>query len=258
MVIYKVVNPVNNKVYIGQTAGQLSRRISVHRYQMNKGSKIYFIKALRKYGIDNFVWEIIDTASTMKELNEKESYWIKFLNSNDPSKGYNISLGGKNGKLNKMGVERIRKMRKGRKVSDIGRQRMSEAAKRRGVCITLEGRKKLRDIHKGNKYTARLNEEDVHEIFKLWNKGLTQEVIAVKFKVKQSNINVILKGKGWKEIYNIYYDKIQRKTRLSKEEIREIKKFKGIKSFKELAVLFNVSKSTISNVMNKESKFYAV
>lgn len=258
MIIYKATNCSNGKIYVGQTVGKLSIRKNVHRYQVNKGSINYFTKALRKYGIDNFHWEIIDIASTIKELNEKEIYWIKTLNSNTLSIGYNISSGGKNGRLNKIGVERIRKMRKGYKVSVISRQRMSESAKKRGNCITPTGSKKISDAHKGNKYASNLNKRDIHEIFKLWSNDLTQQLIANQFGVTQSSINNILQGRNWREIYDMYSNKIKRKTRLSKSEMKEIKKLKNTKSFQKLAILFSVSKSTISNVMNNVSEFYNV
>ncbi len=195
MIIYKAVNIINNKIYIGQTVSTLGRRISVHRYQMNQGSKISFTKALRKYGIDNFIWKMVDTALTMKELNEKECYWIKFLSSNDPSIGYNINSGGRNGKLNKIGIERIRKRKKGSKVSEIGRQRMSESAKKRGDCITPEGKKRISDANKKNRNAAKLSKKDVCDIFELQDKGLPQQFIANKFKVTQPNISIILKGR---------------------------------------------------------------
>lgn len=52
--------------------------------------------AMRKYGIDNFSFEIIEECSA-SELDEKEIWWIEHYNSciyNDNSKGYNMTPGG--------------------------------------------------------------------------------------------------------------------------------------------------------------------
>lgn len=48
--------------------------------------------AIRKYGEDAFTWEIIDTAMTEDELNEKEKYWISSHDSFN--NGYNMTEGG--------------------------------------------------------------------------------------------------------------------------------------------------------------------
>jgi len=56
----------------------------------------YFHNAIKKYGIDNFNFEIIDTAKTIDELNDKEVFWISKLNSTDKDVGYNLDSGGSN------------------------------------------------------------------------------------------------------------------------------------------------------------------
>lgn len=51
--------------------------------------------AIRKYGTEHFHVEQIDTACSMTELDEKEKYWIKKLNTQFPD-GYNLTEGGHN------------------------------------------------------------------------------------------------------------------------------------------------------------------
>lgn len=56
-----------------------------------------FYRAIRKYGEDSFVWEIIDHADSKEELNQKEEYWIRELNTctlDCNSHGYNMTYGG--------------------------------------------------------------------------------------------------------------------------------------------------------------------
>ena len=96
-VIYKVTCKVNGKIYIGKTNNFEKRK---REHILDKNVNIPFHKALRKYGIENFDWEIIDTASSDGELIQKEIYWIKELNTCikfPNSNGYNITLGGEGG-----------------------------------------------------------------------------------------------------------------------------------------------------------------
>lgn len=92
MIIYKVTNIINNKVYIGQTIGTLDVRKRKHLSDCKKNTKNKFHRALVKYGSDNFFWEQIDIASDLQELNTKEIQWIE--NYNSYKKGYNSTLGG--------------------------------------------------------------------------------------------------------------------------------------------------------------------
>ena len=85
MVIYKTTNLINEKIYIGQ---------DFYNNPSYLGSGILLKRALKKYGYSNFKKEIIDVASTIDELNEKEKYWIAFYKSQNLDIGYNIAPGG--------------------------------------------------------------------------------------------------------------------------------------------------------------------
>src|ERR1017187_3973629 len=91
MIIYKVTNLINNKIYIGQTIQNLIKRWACH---CSKGNILF--SAIKKYGKENFIIEQIDSALSIEELNEKEVYWIKELNCIAPN-GYNLRLGGESG-----------------------------------------------------------------------------------------------------------------------------------------------------------------
>lgn len=93
MIIYKIQNKINGKIYIGQTIKPLNQRISQHK--SNSKNKSVIGNAIKKYGWDNFDAEIIDTATNIEELNRKEIYWIGYYKSLVPN-GYNIEIGGKN------------------------------------------------------------------------------------------------------------------------------------------------------------------
>ena len=96
MIIYEALNSINGKRYIGQTIRSFEERKSEHLYasKHDPSISIHFYRAIEKYGVDVFVWRVIDTAVTQEELNIKESYWIDFYDSTNPERGYNLKGGG--------------------------------------------------------------------------------------------------------------------------------------------------------------------
>jgi group I intron endonuclease len=88
MIIYKITNNLNNKIYIGQDRNN-------NPSYFGSGKKIQ--SAIKKYGKENFVKEIIEECIDENHMNEREVYWISKYNSQDRKIGYNISDGGKEG-----------------------------------------------------------------------------------------------------------------------------------------------------------------
>ena len=133
MFIYKTVNLINKKIYVGQCSTNDPDYL---------GSGALLWKAINKYGIGNFKREILEYCSSREELNEREIYWIKFLNSMDLKRGYNLHVGGRGlssgpdhpcyGKpLSKSHRLKISKSNMGRKVvfDELARKNMSESHK---------------------------------------------------------------------------------------------------------------------------------
>lgn len=99
--IYKITNLINQKVYIGQSV-DIEKRWKTHKTHSldyyGEDFNCVFYKAIRKYGLENFSFEVIEECSK-EELDEKEKYWIKFYNSFlgfENCNGYNMTLGGNN------------------------------------------------------------------------------------------------------------------------------------------------------------------
>lgn len=88
MIIYKTTNIVNGKIYIGKDIKNDDNYI---------GSGTILKRAIKKYGINNFKKEIIETCLDLNHLNDREKYWIKQYNSINKNIGYNISTGGYGG-----------------------------------------------------------------------------------------------------------------------------------------------------------------
>lgn len=93
MVIYKITNDINGKIYVGQTTRSLITRWKEHTNDARNGCNYPIHRAMRKYGQEHFHVVLIDIAATRDELDVKEAYWIKELNSLSPN-GYNVREGG--------------------------------------------------------------------------------------------------------------------------------------------------------------------
>jgi len=77
MHIYKITNTANHKVYIGQTVQKNPKmRWYAHLADARRGKKSYLLDSIRKYGKESFVWEVIDSAVSIDDLNNKEDYWL--------------------------------------------------------------------------------------------------------------------------------------------------------------------------------------
>ena len=134
MIIYKITNIVNNKIYIDKTKN----------YKINYfGSGILIKRAIEKYGIKCFTKEIIDSTKTIKELNKKEQFWIKYYNSTNLIIGYNIGKGGNGGDIftNNPNKEQIRKncSHPGKANGMFGRKHSKET--RRKISLHKKGQR---------------------------------------------------------------------------------------------------------------------
>lgn len=92
MLIYKITNILNGKLYIGQTTKTLGQRIQNHRNSMVSMVDTHLYNAMRKYGWDNFKFEVIATAEDKETLDELESYFIRKYDT--IKNGYNMAPGG--------------------------------------------------------------------------------------------------------------------------------------------------------------------
>jgi group I intron endonuclease len=91
--IYKITNTINDKIYVGQTTRTAAIRWKEHQKNIQAlKHRLPLYKALDKYGVDNFVVEVLEICED-NQLNEKEVYWIKKLESFG-EKGYNCTVGG--------------------------------------------------------------------------------------------------------------------------------------------------------------------
>ena len=142
--IYKYENKINHKVYIGQTTDLVNRKSS-HRYK-STFEKTKFYNAIRKYGWDNFDFDILaqveeetleQVCATLDELE------IKFISEYDSfNNGYNSTAGG-HCYRGKEVSEEFREYCRNRQYSEETRRKMSEAAHNR--IVSEETKNKLKE-----------------------------------------------------------------------------------------------------------------
>ena len=140
-IIYRATNLVNGKVYIGFTTN-FSARKGGHKFD-SKTKDTKFCKAIRKYGWDNFEWDIILMSWDREHCLAAEAALIKSYDSINA--GYNIHSGGRVGATHHGETNGMF----GRTHSDATKRSLSEAASKR---------------FKGKSYEALYGEEKAREL----------------------------------------------------------------------------------------------
>lgn len=79
--IYRIVNTINDHIYIGSTIQTLNERFNNHKYDANRGSTTSLHKLMREIGVENFKIELIKTVE-MKTPEEYEQEVIDIYNPN--------------------------------------------------------------------------------------------------------------------------------------------------------------------------------
>ena len=193
MIIYKITNLLNYKVYVGQTKRTLEERMSEHK---RKG-RLPIDYAIKKYGIDNFSVEIIDVAESQKELDAKEIKWVAFYNCVTPN-GYNLTKGSKRTFGYKHSEQAKEKMSKAKAEAYLGSgnpffgKHHSESQKRKWSMLR-KGMKHLTDEQIANIRKSHFKKSvrciETNEVFN------TIKEAAEKYKIKATHITRVCKGK---------------------------------------------------------------
>jgi group I intron endonuclease len=102
--IYKIINLINGKLYIGKTSDSIEKRWKEHILdsQKERYEKRPLYDAFNKYGIKNFQIEEIEKVENDDIACKREQYWINklrtYIGFNDCN-GYNATLGGDSRRL---------------------------------------------------------------------------------------------------------------------------------------------------------------
>lgn len=219
-IIYCYTNNFNGKKYVGQTINPIQRYNAHKSSYKNENDKEYdslLHKAFRKYGFENFTYEILaKDIDDIEMLNQLEQYYIELLKCQIPN-GYNIEPGGKNCKKPK----------------------------------SIEHRKK--EIWG----QAKLTEEEVIELRLAYkNKQSPTEIYEKKYKDRlhyNSFLN-IWSGRRYSLIMPEVFEK-GRHTKLTAEKVKAIREDReNLKlSYDKLAEKYGISKGTVADIVKRRT-----
>jgi hypothetical protein len=190
---------------------------------------------MRKYGIDNFVFEVVVQTKFHKEIDGLEVLIIDQYRSTDKNIGYNTSPGGQTNKL----------------VSLETRKKMSMAAMGREVWnknkpCSEQTKKLLSQSNKGNKF--RLGVKTSEQTKLLLSQINTGKKVTDETKRKMSQ-SMLGKNIGEK---NGMFGKSSVHAKLTQEQVSDIRtEYSTNKTaMLKLAHKYNVSKKTIFNIIH--------
>lgn len=188
--IYKITNKINEKSYIGKT-NNIKRRWGEHKG--GKGNTAILNKAIKKYGIDNFDFSIVeekefDSIDALNQgLSQMEIDYIAKYNTY--KRGYNATIGGEGAS--------------GHHVSDELKQLYREQALER--YKSEEERLKCGDGMRGKHHTKEVREKIKKAL--LNRDPVIYEKIAVKMKGKHRDHEMIMKAAAKRKKAILQYDK---------------------------------------------------
>ena len=267
--IYIIKNKINDKVYIGQAANTWERWWK-HLSESRRKKRSLIGKAIAKYGQENFYFEILE--SQIENFDEREQFWIKEYNSQQPN-GYNISPGGKSvgagtevfsAAFNEENLKSVMDEIKNSNTSFI------DLAKKYGCsldtisAINIGVRYHQDDVQYPLRPRYRINQDIIkHIIYALQyenDKSITD--IAEEYEVKRSLVTDInygrthrLNGKDYplrKSDYN-FTNKRDEKIKQVVLDIKETLINERDLSIREISKKFNVSFSFVSAINNGRS-----
>lgn len=182
MIVYKIYNDIDDKIYIGITTRTLNERWNEHRSRIEERKHCHLYAAMLKYGIEHFFIEKIDEATTKEELYQKEEYYIKLWDTQNKEKGYNMTPGGD--ALHSIDLDE-------EEIISLYKQKLStrQIAELFHVSEnTIRRRLQKHSIKPNWSSLTKLSKEDDQNIIKLRKEGKTIKEIANIYNVDDSTI----------------------------------------------------------------------
>lgn len=279
--IYKFTNKISGKHYIGQT-NNLQKRYNGHKSEsFNQKASGYWLPfhcAIRKYGIENFSYEVLEEIAdgeSQNFVNEREQYFIQYYNSLKDNNGYNVTTGGNGCPKPPLSyeekLERSKLFTK-EEIQDIQKRLMNdeEFDDIEEIYSPKLKRTFLVNINTGTNFynpdfdyplkknsKSKFSQKEIQEIKSMIKQGLTYKTIQEKFDIKSAGfISMINTGK-------YFYDKNEKYPLCDKqgkkvqnevwvEEIRQ-EILNTSTPLLQIAKKFNKSYATVKNINSGRS-----
>ena len=211
-IIYSYKNKTNGKRYIGQTINPQQRKSAHISDSTHIDTKFY--RAVRKYGWNNFEYEILAESEDRNELDKLEVDFIKSFNSIE--NGYNIRSGGEHPTMGE------------------------------------ETKKKLQQANAFQ--NAELSEEEIIELrIAYLNYDSPSQIYNEKYKDRlhfNSFLN-IWTGARYAYVMPEVFEQRQGRRKYSEEVVKEIRRVREEEklSYDKLAKIFGIPKPTIADIV---------
>ena len=218
MYVYKITNNINNKVYVGITKDYKTRWRQHITTSSNTAHEEYnkvLYYAFRKYGLDNFTFDVIYEGLSIEDAKAAEITMIEDLGSIVKKNGYNVTPGG-----------------------DL-------VETTRGLRGEDSPRAKLTEVQAKDIISRRDSGELQQNVFKDYQNVL----------LFHGGFQSIWSGNSWKHLQPTVLTKRHGRRFLTDEEVRNIRSAVAnkIKSYKALGEDYGVPASTISNIINNKT-----
>lgn len=237
--------------YVGQTSRGIRDRFSKHRWSALHGATWPVSRWMRKHGVDNIRYRILEDVGSSELLDEAEQRWIEeFDTLNHEAGGLNLWPGGASQRGYKH-PQNARSRVKGPKHSEQTKRKLSEASKR----------------NRGERGSnSKITNEVAAEVKRrLWS-GETIEQVYTGMGLSIGIVSMISNGKTWTEVpwpvgprNRLNDGKIKKgslppKAKLSEQDVREIRvRAASGEHPKNIATDYGVTKENISMIVTRKT-----
>ena len=236
MIIYRIRNTENGKLYIGSTQdAKIRKREHFNRLKRGKHPNIYLQRAWNKFGEDAFVFETIEKVHQLSDLLEREQWYLD--NVIRWRVDYNIAR--------------------------------HAGAPMRGTSASKETRELMSQVRLGKRCgekngMSNMTNEEVLEMIRLYiHNNYTQESLSKKYGISFGSVSRIFRGERWAYIFDLLTsdetDKLKTrlmKNKMPKEEVQKMAYMREIDghTYVEISRVFGVSPSGASNLIKRFQK----
>lgn len=254
--VYMIENVVNSKKYIGKTEDSFKTRFLSHEAKLRDHShNKKLTEDCDRYGIDSFVFSILEVCNDADAINELEKYYIKLFDT--VNCGYNTKRGGDGFLLPESTKMKMRASSKHRKMTEEMKQKLKAS---RAGCFTDEVKRKMSEAKINHDHPLKvLNADMVAEIKKMLMNGVTQTDIAKHFGIPFHDVKTVRSRKAWNHVhvdgFDEYMDENKPIPKLNKNQVLEIRELLEHKhTAQEISEMLNISVNVVYRI--KENRIY--
>lgn len=243
-------DPYETVKYVGQASMGARDRFNKHRYSAKNGASWPVTRWMRKHGVDNIRYRVLETVDDGDALDEAEARWIVDLGTLIDDGGYNIMPGGN-------GV-------RGYKHSPWAKSRLPHETSqetRDKISATLTGK-----FVGENASNVKATREQAEEVIRRYWAGETRKAIAAKMGLRFSTVTGICSGDAWKYLPRPDEPRVvistgffepgstPHGTKLNPEKVRNIRaRHAQGETARELATEFGVTPENISMIVLRKT-----